>query len=132
VVVGDLASAIGRHGFRRVTWREGTRGNLASRFAAERVVLAEDDEVDPAFLIDATLGQVSGTCLAPIQGLPPTFGRPSPDARGDEPTRIVVCASAPTLQKELLAPARNAIKRRGFIGGAWWFVVGAPASSKGD
>ena len=48
VAVGDLASAIGRHGFRRVTWREGTRGKLASRFAAERVVLAQDDKVDPA------------------------------------------------------------------------------------
>lgn len=48
VAVGDLASAIGRHGFRRVTWREGTRGKLASRFATERVVLAQDDKVAPS------------------------------------------------------------------------------------
>lgn len=47
VAVGDLASAIGRRGFRRITWREGTRGKLASRFAVERVVLAQDDKVDP-------------------------------------------------------------------------------------
>jgi SRSO17 transposase len=46
VAVGDLAIAIGRQGFRRVTWREGTKGKLASRFAAERVVLAQDDLVD--------------------------------------------------------------------------------------
>jgi SRSO17 transposase len=48
VAVGDLAIAIGRKGFRKTTWREGTGGKLASRFAAERVVLAQDDKVDPA------------------------------------------------------------------------------------
>jgi len=36
----DLADAIGRGGFRRVTWREGTKGKMSSRFATERVVLA--------------------------------------------------------------------------------------------
>jgi len=47
VAVGDLADAIGRGGFRRVTWREGTKGKMSSRFATERVVLAQDDLVDP-------------------------------------------------------------------------------------
>jgi len=41
VAVGDLADAIGRGGFRRVTWREGTKGKMSSRFATERVVLAQ-------------------------------------------------------------------------------------------
>lgn len=48
VSVGDLADAIGQKTFRRVTWREGTKGKMASRFAAERVVLAQDDLVDPS------------------------------------------------------------------------------------
>jgi SRSO17 transposase len=48
VAVGDLADAIGRRAFRRVTWREGTKGKMSSRFAAERVVLAQDDLVDPS------------------------------------------------------------------------------------
>lgn len=48
VSVGDLADAIGQKAFRRVTWREGTKGKMASRFAAERVVLAQDDLVDPS------------------------------------------------------------------------------------
>ena len=48
VAVGDLAIAIGRQGFRRVTWREGTKGKMSSRFAVERVVLAQDDLVDPS------------------------------------------------------------------------------------
>jgi SRSO17 transposase len=48
VAVGDLAIAIGRRGFRRVTWREGTKGKMSSRFAVERVVLAQDDLVDPS------------------------------------------------------------------------------------
>jgi len=37
-----------RGGFRRVTWREGTKGKMSSRFATERVVLAQDDLVDPS------------------------------------------------------------------------------------
>jgi len=48
VAAGDLAVAIGRSSFRRSTWREGTNGKLSSRFAAERVVLAQDDGVDPS------------------------------------------------------------------------------------
>ena len=48
VAVGDLADAIGRGGFRRVTWREGTKGKMSSHFATERVVLAQDDLVDPS------------------------------------------------------------------------------------
>jgi SRSO17 transposase len=48
VAVGDLAIAIGRQGFRRVTWREGTKGKMSSRFAVERVVLAQDDLVAPS------------------------------------------------------------------------------------
>jgi len=31
-----------------VTWREGTKGKMSSRFATERVVLAQDDLVDPS------------------------------------------------------------------------------------
>jgi len=38
----------GEVGFRRVTWREGTKGKMSSRFATERVVLAQDDLVDPS------------------------------------------------------------------------------------
>ena len=48
VAVGDLAIAVGRRGFRQVTWREGTKGKMSSRFAVERVVLAQDDLVDPS------------------------------------------------------------------------------------
>jgi SRSO17 transposase len=48
VAVGELAVAISRKGFRRVTWRNGTKVRLASRFAAERVVLAQDDGVEPS------------------------------------------------------------------------------------
>ncbi len=44
----DLALAIGPKGFRRTTWREGTREPLRSRFAMQRVVSAHDDGVDPA------------------------------------------------------------------------------------
>jgi SRSO17 transposase len=48
VAVGDLADALGQRAFRRVTWREGTKGKMSSRFAVERVVLAQDDLVDPS------------------------------------------------------------------------------------
>jgi SRSO17 transposase len=44
----DLALEIGRKGFRRTTWREGTKESLWSRFAMQRVVSAHDDGVDPA------------------------------------------------------------------------------------
>jgi SRSO17 transposase len=44
----DLALESGRKGFRRTTWREGTKESLWSRFAMQRVVSAHDDGVDPA------------------------------------------------------------------------------------
>lgn len=44
----DLALKIGRKGFRKTTWREGTKEPLWSRFAARRVVSAHDDGVDLA------------------------------------------------------------------------------------
>ena len=34
--------------FRRVTWRQGTRGKLSSRFAVKRVKVAHDDGTEPA------------------------------------------------------------------------------------
>ncbi|MDD5309741.1 MAG: hypothetical protein PHU25_20685 [Deltaproteobacteria bacterium] len=34
---------LGRRGFRRSTWREGTKDKRSSKFYAERVVLAQDD-----------------------------------------------------------------------------------------
>jgi SRSO17 transposase len=46
VAVGDLAVAVGRGGFRRSTWRAGSKEKLSSKFYAERVVLAHDDGVD--------------------------------------------------------------------------------------
>ena len=48
VAVGDLAIAIRRRGFRKTTWRQGTKTKLSSRFAAERVRLASDDLADPS------------------------------------------------------------------------------------
>jgi SRSO17 transposase len=48
IAVGDLAMARGRRRFRRSTWRQGTKTTLSSRFAAERVVLAHDDMVEPS------------------------------------------------------------------------------------
>ena len=48
VAVGDLAIAIGRGGFRRSTWRAGSKAKLSSKFYLERVVLAQDDGVDPS------------------------------------------------------------------------------------
>jgi len=38
--IGDLADAHRARWLRRVTWREGTKGKMSSRFATERVVLA--------------------------------------------------------------------------------------------
>jgi SRSO17 transposase len=40
--------AVGRRGFRRSTWRAGSKDKLSSKFYAERVVLAHDDGVDPS------------------------------------------------------------------------------------
>ena len=51
----DLALAIGRKGFRRCTWREGTKEPLWSRFALRRVVPAHDDGTDPAHREDVWL-----------------------------------------------------------------------------
>jgi SRSO17 transposase len=48
VAVGDLATAVGRGGFRRSTWRAGSKDKLSSKFYAERVVLAQNDGIDPA------------------------------------------------------------------------------------
>lgn len=46
--VRDLATQIGRKGFRRVTWREGTRRRLFAHFAFRRVVPYHDDGFDPS------------------------------------------------------------------------------------
>ena len=48
VAVGDLTVAVGRRGFRRSTWRAGSKEKLSSKFYAERVVLAQDDGIDPS------------------------------------------------------------------------------------
>ena len=52
----DLGVALGSGAFRRLTWRDGTRGKLASRFCLRRVKVAHDDgsvaaDHDPAWLI---------------------------------------------------------------------------------
>ena len=51
----DLALAIGQKGFRRSTWREGTKALLSSRFALRRVVPAHDDGTDLAHREDVWL-----------------------------------------------------------------------------
>lgn len=51
----NLALAIGPKGFRRSTWREGTKEPLSSRFALRRVVPAHDDGTDPAHREDVWL-----------------------------------------------------------------------------
>jgi SRSO17 transposase len=48
LMVSEIARAVGLGGFRRVTWREGTRGTLSARFAAERVVVRHDDGWSPS------------------------------------------------------------------------------------
>lgn len=53
--VRDLGMELGRDKFRRVTWRDGTRRPLWSRFAMLRVVPAHDDGVDPATREDVWL-----------------------------------------------------------------------------
>jgi SRSO17 transposase len=46
--VGDLAFLIrDRNGFRRCTWRKGTKEDLSARFALRRVVVADDANVAP-------------------------------------------------------------------------------------
>jgi SRSO17 transposase len=54
VSVKDLALSLPRHAWRRVTWREGSRAELASRFAARRV--------RPAHRLDA--------CVQPLRSEP--------------------------------------------------------------
>jgi SRSO17 transposase len=51
----ELAAQIGRRGFRRVTWRQGTRAKLSARFALERVIPFHDDGVDPSVREDVWL-----------------------------------------------------------------------------
>jgi SRSO17 transposase len=43
----DLGLQLGLRAFRRVTWREGSRGRLASRFCFRRVKAAHDDGTEP-------------------------------------------------------------------------------------
>lgn len=42
-----LAQQLGLHAFRRVTWREGTRGKMHSRFCFRRVKVAAKDGITP-------------------------------------------------------------------------------------
>jgi SRSO17 transposase len=48
VGVQDLGVQLGSRAFRRVTWREGTRSKLSSRFCFRRVKVAQDDGIEPA------------------------------------------------------------------------------------
>jgi SRSO17 transposase len=48
ISVHDLGVEIGAKRFRRVTWREGTKERLSSRFALRRVVPWQEDEWKPA------------------------------------------------------------------------------------
>ncbi len=41
-----VALSLGRKAFRRITWREGTKGKLSSQFALRRVKVAHDDGTD--------------------------------------------------------------------------------------
>lgn len=51
----QLAATIGKKGFRRVTWRQGTSQKLSARFAFRRVVPFHNDGVDPATREDVWL-----------------------------------------------------------------------------
>jgi len=80
VAVGDLAIAIGRRSFRRVTWREGTKGKMSSRFAVERVVLTQDDLVEPSkresvWLVMEWPDGEEGPTDFTVATLPPTMSR---------------------------------------------------------
>jgi SRSO17 transposase len=44
----QLGQALGPRAFRRVTWREGTKGKMHSRFCFRRVKVAADDGIEPA------------------------------------------------------------------------------------
>ena len=48
ISVGKLAEQLGPKAFRRITWREGTRGKLHSRFCLRRVKVAQKDGIDAA------------------------------------------------------------------------------------
>jgi SRSO17 transposase len=48
VSVRELGQSLGPRAFRRVTWREGTRDKLHSRFCFRRVKVANQDGLDPA------------------------------------------------------------------------------------
>jgi len=48
VSVDKLGKTLGPKAFRRVTWREGTKGKLHSRFCFRRVKVANEDGIDPA------------------------------------------------------------------------------------
>jgi SRSO17 transposase len=45
--VQELGIQLGQRSFRRFTWRDGTRGKLASRFVIRRVKVAHDDGTEP-------------------------------------------------------------------------------------
>jgi len=53
--VRQLAAEIGKKGFRRVTWRQGTSEKLSARFAFQRVVPFHDDGFDPSVREDVWL-----------------------------------------------------------------------------
>jgi SRSO17 transposase len=55
ISVAELGLGLGRSRFRRVTWREGSKQPLWSRFACQRVVPAHDDGWDPAVREDVWL-----------------------------------------------------------------------------
>jgi SRSO17 transposase len=49
IVVAEVGASLQPKAFRRITWREGTRGKkLGSRFCFRRVKVARDDGTDPA------------------------------------------------------------------------------------
>jgi SRSO17 transposase len=48
VTAATLAEQLGASAFRRVTWREGTKGKMSARFCFRRVKLAQDDGLAPA------------------------------------------------------------------------------------
>jgi len=44
----ELATSLGARAFRRVTWRDGTKGRLSSRFAFRRIKVEQDDGLTTA------------------------------------------------------------------------------------
>jgi len=43
VAIATIAGSLGRRGYRKVTWRQGSKKKLSSHFAFDRVVLAQND-----------------------------------------------------------------------------------------